>query len=210
MLHKTGALLLMILTLCVCAVTQARQDLPRPLPTQSSPQSRASFHYILGVLHSLNENLPEAIREIEEANRLDPASPFLARETAFLYTENGEMEKALAICTKALALYPDDIDIRLLLGGIYLNQKKYENAAAEYRRVIDLDPKNLNALFYLGTSQAELKRYNDAVASFQELIRIEPEHFMANYYLARILADLQRYDEAEAGFRKTLSIRPQF
>ena len=167
MLRKTGPLLLMILALGGCAVSPARQDLPQPLPKQANLSSGASFHYILGVLNSLNENLPEAIKEIEEANRLDPSSPFLAKEIAFLYTERGEMEKALAICTKTLETHPNDIDIRLLRGGIYLNQKNYLSAVAEYRRVIDLDPKNLTALFYFGTSQAELKRFGEAVASFQ-------------------------------------------
>ena len=198
----TGPVLFMILVLSGCALCSVRQDAFPQAPDQTTLPSSASFHYALGVLHALNENMEEAIREMEEARRLDPSSPYLAKEVASLYTEKGETEKALAISKKTLETHPNDIDTRLLLGGIYLNQKNYRSAAAEYQRVIDLDPKNLAALFYLGTSQAELKQFDDAVASFKELIRRDPDHFMANYYLARILADLQRYDEAEAAIQE--------
>ncbi|MBM4315672.1 MAG: hypothetical protein FJ122_17395, partial [Deltaproteobacteria bacterium] len=67
MLRKTGALFLMILALGGCAVSPVRKELPQPSLKQANPLSSAPFHYILGVLHSLNERLPEAISEIEEA-----------------------------------------------------------------------------------------------------------------------------------------------
>ncbi len=151
----TGSVLFTILILSGCTLSSVRQDAFPQAPDQMALRSSASFHYALGVLQALNDNMEEAIREMEEARRLDPSSPYLAKEVASLYTEKGETEKALAISKKTLEAHPDDIDTRLLLGGIYLNQKDYRSAAAEYQRVVDLDPKNLNARFYLGTSQAE-------------------------------------------------------
>ena len=129
----TGPLLFTILVLGGCALSPVRQDAAPQPPIQTKPRSSASFHYTLGVLQALNENMEEAIREMEEARRLDPSSPYLAKEVASLYTEKGETEKALAISKQTLEAHPDDIDTRLLLGGIYLNQKDYRSAAAEYQ-----------------------------------------------------------------------------
>ncbi len=109
----------------------------------------------------------EAIREMEEARRLDPSSPYLAKEIASFYAEKGETDKALAICKQTLVEYPNDIDTLLLLGGLYLNVKDYRSAAEAYRRVVELDPKNVTARFYLGTSHAELKQFDEAIAEFQ-------------------------------------------
>lgn len=207
-LRKTILFFPVILMLSGCAALPVRENAAAP-PVTAASTAGAGFHYSIAILHALNENMEEAIREMEEATGLDPASPYLAKELASLYTEKGDAAKAMMICQKILQEHPDDIDTRLLLGGLYLNRKDYQGAAAEYRRVIGLDPKKTAALFYLGTSLGEMKKFDEAAIAFQELLKIEPDHFMGNYYLARILAEMKRYDEAEAGFKKAISLRPQ-
>jgi tetratricopeptide (TPR) repeat protein len=209
-LHKACCFFFVILVLSGCAAFPIRKNAVPLTPVAAHSRSGAGYHYSLGILHALNENLSEAIRELEEAIRIDPASPYLAKELASLYMEKGDEEKALAICRKILQEHPDDSDTRLLLGGLYLTRKDYPGAAGEYRRVIELAPNNTAARFYLGTSLAEMKQFDEAAAAFQELLKIDPDHFMGNYYLARLLTDMKRYDEAETGFRKTLALRPEF
>jgi len=166
-----------VVLLVGCSVFPLRKE-SASAPSHIMHSRSAAYHYSLGILHALNENPDEAIREMEEALRIDPDSAYLAGELASLYMERGDAEKALAICLRTLEKHPNDGDIRLLLGGFYLNGKDYANAAAEYRRVVDLQPKNAMALFYLGTSLAELKRFDEAIAAFRELLAIDPEHFM--------------------------------
>ncbi len=206
--RKTSLFLMIIFMFSGCAFLPVRED-PLAPPVTASSAAKAGFHYSIAILHALNENMEEAIREMEEAIGHDPTSPYLAKELASFYTEKGDAAKAMVICQKILQEHPDDIETRLLLGGLYLNQKDYQGATAEYRRVIVLDPKKTAAHFYLGSSLAETKKLDEAVVAFQELLKIDPEHFMGNYYLARILAEMKRYDEAETGFKKTLSVRPQ-
>ena len=166
-LHKTCWFFFVLLVLSGCAVFPVRENaVPSPPAAAPSP-SGAGYHYSLGILNALNENLDEATRELEEALRIDPASPYLAKELASLYMEKGDAEKALAICRKTLQEHPDDIDTRLLLGGLYLTRKDYSGAAGEYRRVIELAPKNTPARFYLGTSLAEMKQFDEAAAAFR-------------------------------------------
>ncbi|MBU3932470.1 MAG: tetratricopeptide repeat protein, partial [Proteobacteria bacterium] len=140
--RKTGWLFILILTLWGCAAVSAREKAAPPPPVPAGMPNSASFHYSLGVFHALQEDMGEAIREMEEARRLDPSSSYLVKELASLYAGKGDVAKAAAICKKTLEEHPDDIDARLLLGGLYLNQKDYSDAVREYRRVIELDPVN--------------------------------------------------------------------
>jgi len=208
-LRKMGWVFFAMLLLSGCAVLPIRKD-AAPSPPIAVYSPSAGYHYSLGILHALNENPDEAIREVEEALRIDPLSPYLAKELASLYMEKGDTERAFTLCKKTLEKYPNDGDTRLLLGGLYLSRKDYAAAAGEYRQVVDLEPKNAAARFYLGTSLAEMKRFDEAEAAFRGLLEIDPDHFMGNYYRARLLAEMKRYDEAEAGFKKTLAFRPHF
>jgi tetratricopeptide (TPR) repeat protein len=200
----------LLIPLAGCAALPAGVRSDAPVPPQVVSSGLSTFHYAAAILQALNDNPEEAIRELEEALRIDPASPYLAKELASLYAEKGEMGKALALSQKLIDSFADDSEIRLFRTGIYLNQKDYPAAEEEARRAVKLDAQSVTAYLYLGTSLAELKRYAEAVAVFEDLVRIDPNHFMGNYYRARILFELQRDAEAEAAFQKTIALRPQF
>jgi tetratricopeptide (TPR) repeat protein len=122
----------MIATLSGCTAPPVRSDAAQPQPAPSAQRpGGAAFHYSLGILLAMNGNLGQAIREMEEAGRLDPSSPYLAKEIASLYMEKGEAEKALAICKKNIEAHPNDIDTLLLTGDIFLHLKDYRSAAEQ-------------------------------------------------------------------------------
>ena len=98
--RKTGPLLFTILVVGGCSLSPVRQDVSPQAPDQTNLRSSASYHYALGVLHALNENLEEAIREMEEARRLDPSSPYLAKEVGSLYTERVRRKRPWQSVTK--------------------------------------------------------------------------------------------------------------
>ena len=120
--RKTILFFPLILMLSGCTTLPVREKSAAP-PVAATSTPGAGFHFSIAILHALNENMEEAIREMEEATGLDPASPYLAKELASLYLEKGDAAKAMMICQKILQEHPDDIDTRLLLGGLYLNQK---------------------------------------------------------------------------------------
>src|SRR4030042_6477998 len=136
----------LILALGGCFAVSARQK-AAPVPAPVAAWDGATFHYALGILHSLNEDMEKAIGELEVARRLDPSSPYLAKELASLSAGRGETEKALATSNKTLKEHPDDVDIRLLLGGLYLTLKDSQLAVREYRKVVELAAANTTAYF---------------------------------------------------------------
>ena len=68
-----------------------------------TPVNLASYHYSLSVLSSLSGKLDDAIEEMGKALGFDARSAFLATELAGLYSEKGNIPKAIAICEKTLA-----------------------------------------------------------------------------------------------------------
>jgi tetratricopeptide (TPR) repeat protein len=177
---------------------------------QGNTSFEATYHYSLGVMLALDENLDGAIEEFETSIRFDPASPYLAAELATLYMEKGDFQKAVDLCNKSISYNPEDIHTYVLLGGIYLSIKDFEKAAHIYKKIIQLDPKHVAAHLYLGTIYAEIKRFDMATDIFKKLISIDPDHLMGNYYSAKTLFEMKRYDEAEQGFKRTLAIKQSF
>ena len=100
------------------------------------PSHLATYHYSLGVLHGLEENNVEAIREFETALKYDPASPQIATELATAYAEKGDTQKAVALCERVLSENPDSVDLNMILAGLYMNAREYKLAAVRYRRVL--------------------------------------------------------------------------
>ena len=203
----------LILTLCClagCASAPVKGSLTAASEGAERPSFGSTYHYSVGVLHLLDDNLDSAIKEYEKAMSLDPQSSYLKTELISVYIERGEIQKAVTLSKEYLTEHPNNVNAHLLLGGLYLNRKDYKNAVAEYEKVIELDPTNTFSRVYLGTIYAETKNYKKALKTFQELIKTNPDHLTGNYYLAKILTDMKRYGEAEQSFKKTLAIKPSF
>ena len=204
---------LLILILCCfagCASSPVKGSATAVSEGTERPSFGSTYHYSVGVLNLLDDNLDSAIKEYEKALSLDPQSSYLKTELISLYVERGEIQKAVTLSKEYLAEHPNNVNAHLLLGGLYLNRKDYKNAEGEYEKVIELDPTNTFSRVYLGTIYAETKNYKKALKTFQDLIKTSPDHLTGNYYLAKILTDMKRYEEAEQSFKKTLAIKPSF
>ncbi|MEK7827902.1 MAG: hypothetical protein AAB299_09265, partial [Thermodesulfobacteriota bacterium] len=64
--RKTSLFFPVILMLSGCAALPVRENAAAP-PVTAASTARAGFHYSIAILHALNENMEEAIREMEEA-----------------------------------------------------------------------------------------------------------------------------------------------
>jgi type IV pilus assembly protein PilF len=99
-----------------------------------SPQDRdkAQIHYELA-LQSLVKSPQMAMREVEEALKLDPelAEAWHAKALV-LHHAFGRLEEARECYAKALALRPAFPDVHANLGNLYMDQKRYDDAIGQY------------------------------------------------------------------------------
>jgi tetratricopeptide (TPR) repeat protein len=183
----------------------------RELPgAQARHSMEAKYHYTLGVLYLLNDRPAEAGREFLQALSFDPASGYLAAEVAGFFLRLGDGERARMICTQYLANFPDNTEVRLVLGDIFRRRNDFPAALREYRRVLEREPENITALLQLAETHRDSRDFPAAVAAYERILSRKPDHLLAAYYLARVHLAGNNQEAAEVWLKKTLDISPSF
>ena len=106
----------------------------------------ALAHNDLGALNYRKGYKEKALKNYEEAVRLQPANSVFQKNLAdFYYVELGHMEAALKIYIRLLDENPKDIETLLVLGQICVSLEKIDDAKVFYNKVLEIEPSNANA-----------------------------------------------------------------
>ena len=119
----------------------------------------APAHVAMAKLYRARGQVPEALREYKQALE---------------YSEELGYLKQREIALEALELAPQDVELNLMLGHIYLQNKVYSGAAAQYEKVLQLDPNAVAAYGGLGRVALEKREYERALEYFQQALSKEP------------------------------------
>jgi len=72
---------------------------------------------------------------------------------AVISFENGDIEKSIELAKRAIETNPQNPDLHLILGYIYLQSNNKSGAKMEFQRSLEIDPNNKKAQeFLLGTN----------------------------------------------------------
>src|SRR4030095_247612 len=85
-----------------------------------SPEAQKARHLERGDKYAAREQYREAILEYRNVLRLEPANARAMKQLGLFYNQLGEYAQALRFLLKAQELTPDDSEVRLKLGGVYL------------------------------------------------------------------------------------------
>jgi tetratricopeptide (TPR) repeat protein len=160
---------------------------------------------LLGQLYGLNHDSALAEKEFKEAQRIDGSSEEVVLNIARLYTEQGDMNKAIATLT---AVPEDDRSARmeLALAGIYDTIKKPKEAAAAYKRSLDQDPDNVDAKRGLANALINAGEVDAAGKVYEDLVQTDPQDAQSLIRAADIERREGHYDEALATLKKAKAI----
>ncbi|HII88469.1 TPA: tetratricopeptide repeat protein, partial [Candidatus Woesearchaeota archaeon] len=87
---------------------------------------------------------------------------------------------------KGLEIAPDDKDLYLNMGLVFLNAKKFESAMKCYSKAVSLDRTNILGFFGLGVCHAELGNIPAAKACFAYVLRLDPHNVGAKEWMKKI------------------------
>jgi tetratricopeptide (TPR) repeat protein len=160
---------------------------------------------LLGQLYGLNHDSAKAESEFKEAQRIDGSSEEVVLNMARLYTEQGQMEKAVSTLT---SVPEDDRSARMefALAGIYDTLKKPKEAAEAYKRSLALEPDNADAKRGLANALINDGKVDAAGKVYNELVQSDPQDAQSLIRAADIQRREGHYEEALATLKKAKAI----
>lgn len=129
----------------------------------------------------------QAIAHLEYAVAHSPSAANRAA-LALAYQRTKQMEKAEAQWRQAVAMAPDDADLRLRYGRFLRDEKKYAAAAAEFQRVVSARPGSVEAWNELAGVLILLESYPQALAALDRVQQMGGET-PGHVYLRAIMLD---------------------
>ena len=114
----------------------------------------------------------------------------------YLYSQEGEPEKAIPAYDKAIYLRPDYAKAYNNRGASNGELGQYDAAITDLNMAIVLDPNDAEAYFNRGIVHFTSEEYESAYADFDEAIRLKPTHTEALINRGLSKARLDQYDAA--------------
>jgi serine/threonine protein kinase/Flp pilus assembly protein TadD len=153
----------------------------------------------------------DALRFYAIASALRPRSPRGHRAMASAYRATGAKDAAVAECTRAIELAPEDARNWYFRGAQYGMDKQFDKALDDYTRAVEIEPTNAVAHNARGHALGQLGRLDDAIVEYEEAIRLQPD-WSSIYFGLRPALDRCRADGRLGGvidrYRERIRLRP--
>jgi type IV pilus assembly protein PilF len=159
---------------------------------------RAELHLKIGTGYLNQGNYPLALRELLEAEKLNPQSPFILNNLALTYFARGEQALAIDKLKKSLQIKKDFSEARNNLARIYIETKQYPLAIDE----LLLATKDLTYLFpertwtHLGLAYFMLENFSQAKTSLSKAIQLNNSYCPAHTLYGRTLFEQRQFSSA--------------
>jgi tetratricopeptide (TPR) repeat protein len=100
----------------------------------------------------------------------------------------GQTEVSIQHLRKALAVYPDYMEVHNDLGVRYLQRGEFEAAAGEFQAATKLEPGAAGPVSNLALAWLALRRYHDAEFAARRALALDPDFRSAQRVLSLVLA----------------------
>jgi tetratricopeptide (TPR) repeat protein len=183
----------------------------------ATPASRAQayHHYSLAQQARLDGDPATALRELEQARRLDPTSGQIRADLALVLRQLGRGPEALAEALEAVKLAPDDAELHLIAAQLYqlsgdgMPPAELQARVAEHlEHAVRLRPTDARSLLVLAELYGRLEKHEDAVRIWRSYLKLEEANADGWFELGRHLLALNKSDDAAAAFRQALAVEP--
>ena len=176
----------------------------------SSQQNKdqADLHMQVGSGHLGKRNYPGAVRELQTAAELDPASPEIQDNLglAYFFLERYDLaEKALR---RAVELSPKFNEARDNLARVLIEEGKYEDALRQLRLVLADLTFNAPDRAWTNMGLVYFRRgdFGQARAKFAEALRLNRENCLAQTLYGRSLLEMGEFQSATESLDNAIKI----
>jgi tetratricopeptide (TPR) repeat protein len=166
-------------------------------------------HYLVGQLSLSDQDFKTALENFAAADELiEGSAPLVHAKLADLYLRFGELDKALAAASKAVAEDPSNPNVLLLHAGVLESMGRDAEAEPEYKKLIEEYPGKFDAYVLLSNLYVRQKKYQAAIDLLVTLERRDPSDSLAHYCLGRTYEEMEKFPQAEAEYAKVFESDP--
>ena len=140
-------------------------------------------HSLLGDLYFQKQDYPQAIREFNEAFKVDSDNPQARNNLIAVYHKYGQVldnqrrySQAIAQLEAGLVLAPAHINLRLSLAYVHEHAKDFDSAQRVFEEILELEPDNpqattglVNLQIQRGNYFLNRKKYTAALKTFESI-----------------------------------------
>ncbi len=176
---------------------------------QLSVAPEDAFSYaMLAVLRHDKHELEAAIRNYNEAIRLDPqnARTLSARGSAWLSKK--EHGQAIADFDEAIRLDPKNTLAYIGRGKTSAARKQYTQAIADFSEAVWLDPLAISAYDNRGLAWQSKKEYAKAIVDFNLALRLDPRCAVVYRHRGGAREAQESYSKADADYKEAIRLAP--
>jgi len=118
----------------------------------------------------------------------------------------GQSQEALKLLKSAVAVHPDNPNLWMVLGNLYLHLGFMEAAVDVFLRILRTESDNVSACYRLGKAYLGLHHYQQAIRAFLRATRLDPSHVPSWQELGKIYQHLDRNKDAGKVHRTLLAL----
>jgi adenylate cyclase len=180
---------------------ETKRILDRDLPGEEQELKRAleidrnsaPAHLFMALLKSAQGELEVGVKEIQEAEKLDPLAPVMGSFAVGIYLAANRIEDAISAGKRMLQIDPNYVYVNPALATAYREKGDFEKAVALYEKAQETThfPSVGLAITY-----AKMERRDDSRRLLDQLIQKSREQYVAADSIAAVYAALDEKDEA--------------
>ncbi len=161
-------------------------------------QKNVKVHYGIAMVYDARGDFNLAEQHLREYIRLDPDEPDVHNFLGYTFLQHDvNLEEAVALIKKAVAMQPQNGAFRDSLGWAYFKQGNLDEAIGELEKAAELIPDDSDIREHLG--EAYLKKggefVEEAVLEWEKALEIRPKNTSLRQRLGKLRSALEQKEE---------------
>jgi protein O-mannosyl-transferase len=152
----------------------------------------------------------EAIRQYQEALRLNPGFAQAHNNLGAALEKKGHTDEAIRQYQEALRLKADYAEAHNNLGIVFFQQSRTDEAIPQFKEAIGLKPDLAEAHYNLGAALDQKGQMDEASREYQEAVRLQPDYAHAHYNLGVALGQKGQVGEATHHYQEAIRLKPDY